>query len=556
MYLFNINYSVFCAVVWWVAASGAAYLLTTIVPICQLDAPYYSPLSSLALLARSVILYPYFICLFLIRYGHTDWKAVLRTLFSETLEKMVEISARASSPEMDGHILKWTFDALTQDHDLDQFFNGILGFYRSNRNVVEDPRRSFARLRSQKFSWALDAFLDRTGILIDNLVSESDKTRKIVTCVKVAETFHLDVTYWGFLRHILRRDWHRQLSVEVEHSLRNRDNRGKREIGLLTQSIIAIIIADVQGSNDRWIALAADQLEKSENVIRGYLAHGSENILLANLLHITRQMHSPSSLVSQDMVRSVAINFPRQLDRFDVRATLLSLQHDLCALWNELIAEARNSGNSNTRAVIFRMICPFHIDLHPGTYYTMDFFDVSSYPLCDNPGHRPEESAYTPDFIFSTNTNTSPHLPDTSSPGYVNNVLQLTILPVSQQSHTIPDTSQHIVSASATPLLNESITTPPSIVPGSLIEALSLASLVSVPSNAFSGDLHLPVDPSMNRTDRSPHRPASSLSSPIADPSRIPPHAASFSNPSVTTSMAMPGMHGDIQDTNIPTFGG
>ncbi|KAI0253427.1 hypothetical protein BJV78DRAFT_1123163, partial [Lactifluus subvellereus] len=69
IYLFNINYTVFCAVIWWVAVTGAAYLLITITPIFWRDVPYYSPLSSLAPLACFVILYPYLL-LDSIRHGY------------------------------------------------------------------------------------------------------------------------------------------------------------------------------------------------------------------------------------------------------------------------------------------------------------------------------------------------------------------------------------------------------------------------------------------------------------------------------------------------------
>ncbi|KAI0253423.1 hypothetical protein BJV78DRAFT_1123231, partial [Lactifluus subvellereus] len=43
VYLFNVNYTVFRAVIWWVAVTGAAYLLITVMPIFWRDAPYYSP---------------------------------------------------------------------------------------------------------------------------------------------------------------------------------------------------------------------------------------------------------------------------------------------------------------------------------------------------------------------------------------------------------------------------------------------------------------------------------------------------------------------------------
>ena len=407
IYLFNINHGVFCAVVWWVAVSGAAYLLFTITPIFWRDAPYHSPLSSLASLAFSVISYPYFLLLW-IRHEPTSWSVVLRisamkfSAIFQGMEKMVERSARESSPEMDGHILKWTFDALTQDHDLDQFFNCILGFHRSNRKVVKDPRRSFARLRSLHFSSALEAYFDHTWTLNDNLVSESDKIRRIVTCVKVLETSHLDGNDGWIVDRILHWDWHGRLSVDMGHSLRSRDNRTEQEIGLLSQTIVALIIADVQGSNDRWIALAADQLGKSENDIREYFTHGIDNVSLANLIHITRQILSPSSVVSQDMARNLALCFLQSLYTFEIRATHLSLQHDFCALWNEVVPEVRNSRYNSTHADILLAIRHLYIKLHPGTDDALDMFDLSSYPLCNNPDHRPREAALTPNVTLPT----------------------------------------------------------------------------------------------------------------------------------------------------------
>ena len=198
IYLFNTNHIVFRVVFSGVVVFLGVYLLITIIPIFWRDSPFYSPLSSLALLACFGITFPIMsICICLAFTLNCDRKFIRRyfnNLFSgvfDGMDKVVERSARESSTEMDGHILKWTFDALTQDHYLDQFFNCILGFYRSSPKVVKDPRRSFAvfaRLRSPNFSLALKAYFDRTWRLNDNLVSESDKIRQIATCMEVAKT--------------------------------------------------------------------------------------------------------------------------------------------------------------------------------------------------------------------------------------------------------------------------------------------------------------------------------------------------------------------------------
>ena len=45
IYLFNLNYTVFREVVWWVAVSAATYFLTTVLSIFRLESPYYTPLT-------------------------------------------------------------------------------------------------------------------------------------------------------------------------------------------------------------------------------------------------------------------------------------------------------------------------------------------------------------------------------------------------------------------------------------------------------------------------------------------------------------------------------
>ncbi|KAH9972230.1 hypothetical protein BGW80DRAFT_1561072 [Lactifluus volemus] len=103
---------------------------------------------------------------------------------------------------------------------------------------------------------------------------------------------------------------------------------------LKSQGIVAGIISNVQENNDHWIAIAADQLSKSEDVIRGYLKRSKDNILLANLTHITRQIfHSLKN--NRDMAASLSSILP-SLANFDVRNTLPELKHDFGALWDDI----------------------------------------------------------------------------------------------------------------------------------------------------------------------------------------------------------------------------
>ncbi|KAH9972277.1 hypothetical protein BGW80DRAFT_382159 [Lactifluus volemus] len=121
--------------------------------------------------------------------------------------------------------------------------------------------------------------------------------------------------------------------------LRSQRNSTQQEIGLCAQSIVAGIISNVQESNDGWVALAADQLGKSEDVIRGYLERGNNDVLLANLTHITRQIFH--SLEDNRDMAVASSSILRSLSEFGVRDTLPELQRDFLALWKE-IGEAPN----------------------------------------------------------------------------------------------------------------------------------------------------------------------------------------------------------------------
>ncbi|KAH9972239.1 hypothetical protein BGW80DRAFT_381691 [Lactifluus volemus] len=140
---------------------------------------------------------------------------------------------------------------------------------------------------SEKRKSAMEKLMEHT-----NSLSGLDKTGFVGTCVKFADSVRISDVASSILQVIFPWDQHKLLTlVEMGQLLRNRGNR----IGLCAQSVVAGIISNVQPGDHRWISLAADQLGKSEDVIRGYLERGRENLLLANLINITRQILQSSS---------------------------------------------------------------------------------------------------------------------------------------------------------------------------------------------------------------------------------------------------------------------
>ncbi|KAH9972243.1 hypothetical protein BGW80DRAFT_381743 [Lactifluus volemus] len=165
-------------------------------------------------------------------------------------------------------------------------------------NALRPENSDLVRFGKEKLGMAVKKLMERTWS--SNSLADSDKIRRVVACVEVADAVRLSDVASSILEIVFPWD-HHQLpqSVELGRSLRN---QGQEKIGLCTQSVVAGIISKVKSGDHRWIALAADQLGKSEDVIRGYLEHGQENLLLANLTYITRRIFESSSGDDQDRI--------------------------------------------------------------------------------------------------------------------------------------------------------------------------------------------------------------------------------------------------------------
>ena len=203
--------------------------------------------------------------------------------------KATQESASTSSAEADRLILKWTFDALDEDHELEEFFEAIPGFCTSN--VVHDPPAILRSLGYRQFGEALHAFHART--LSSSLLSvpETVRERRLMVYKKAAEALDpVFLTYEGS-QTIFYQDKDRVLqSVQMGEFLINRFHSGDQdgETAFYARGIVAGIVANVHKRDNRWETLVKDQLGISNDVLRDYLAHG-DSVLLANLIHIARR---------------------------------------------------------------------------------------------------------------------------------------------------------------------------------------------------------------------------------------------------------------------------
>ncbi|KAI0279535.1 hypothetical protein BGY98DRAFT_933190 [Russula aff. rugulosa BPL654] len=358
------------------------YLLVTAIPVFKPGAPLSTPFSPLfaicyAFLARMVArlyywaTWPIRFCASFVtkkvicpkpRNYNRGW----------SMSKVAEDRAHELGPRFDADILNRTLDMLRSDNDLEEFFDSIPGFFDSK--IVHHRGRSLGPLGQQRLAGALIGFWN---------LPESTKGQRLLVCMGAIEAANLASAAPGticglsfrYLGGVTR-------SVELGHSLGNlRDGNAAS----LARGIIAAIISNAE-RNDRWNMLAIDELGISRNVLQGYLAHG-DSVLLANLIHITRHFFDGLLQDHPDLTREALSVLP-SVSKFDIHDTLPELQHDFCALWNDVVQRQTGHAESNSFKEILYDIWGLYVALHGTTaskYNPMR--PPASYPLCEDDSH-------------------------------------------------------------------------------------------------------------------------------------------------------------------------
>ena len=504
IYLFNINRSVFYAVVGLVGWMTLHYVFATAMAFLDPEDLMHTPLSLLGLRIYLGISYMVFqVCSYIpplhgvgdnTRRHYDDLsKHYSGGILKGKRRKAGEVASKPSS-KIDSLILKRILLTLDEDGTLETFFDSIPGFCNSKLTVLPLSFPIPTRLRQ-----ALNGFLNRT--FSSNLVSESVRANRLIICLNAAHAALGPSAVSSILDKAPNGYWDEALqSVEIGHALRlwghGRDHDTK------IRRIVARIIARVREHDDRWTMLVKEEFGVPDHVLRDSLPHG-DSVLLSILIHASRQANHASSLTSEIL---------SPLSNFDIHNTLPGLQHEFCALWNEIAQEARNRGPSSTPTRILREIRHLYVALHQGTDAAPTAFSVStddsdrvlsrpwSYPFCNVDSHRPPSTAGIPDNYsrtvpFPTQPGGSPYAPPHQSiPGdsaalqlaKETNIITGWILPSGQTiASEIGQSSQPLTASEPTlPVHNAPVLTdapPPSAVVAALQDITSTATLSHPP---------------------------------------------------------------------------
>jgi len=385
--LFNIVHPAFRPLVWFPVLALVAYIWIKILRIFRPNSPYYTPLSSTIWFLYTGVPCAIFKALSCVCCGGRCFDGLKKYYYNRLFDGVgntVERIALQLPSEIDFRVLQSTFDALEEDGARSRFFAAIPGFFSTH---VEIPQEHLPDEFRIKFRKAMDGFLDRT--FSSNSISESVRCDQLIICLSATHVVLGPDGVTQTLQHILNERWRGMLqSIEMAQSLGRWGNGTNcdSQFTHYVRRIVTQIVVGVRGRDNRWISLTRDEFGVPDRVLLDNIAHG-DSALLSLLIHMTRQAFrsgfwTPSILGT--------------LTQFDMCNTLPELQHEFCALWNEIVREAWRGGANCTAVNILREIHHAYIGLHQGTdalsahtfYYNPVLAQPQSYRTCNIPSHR------------------------------------------------------------------------------------------------------------------------------------------------------------------------
>ena len=304
------------------------------------------------------------------------------------------------SSRIDHGILTWMIGALDEDNTLEKLLETIPGFLN-----VQATKGFKLPLLGSRFADSICGFLGRN--LLSDSLNEEVKTHRSIICINVVDKMCDSHGIQTFLLYISRPCFNQVRSIQTAQNLSRWCASSEGRVSLSAQQAVACILSYIPERDDRWIALAKDHLGIPEQAggLRALIADGDDSVSGYFLLHMIRKVIG---------TKSSDLTFLSRLSRFDIRKARPGLQADFCALWNEIVQDARSRQvyiYSNSFSIL-RTIRHLYTTLHQGTEaapIALEFlFEIKSYPLCNIAARHPNISERPP---------THPDDPHHPSPG-------------------------------------------------------------------------------------------------------------------------------------------
>ena len=350
-YLFTFN-SLVAELVAACAGTGCLlYLYISLAPIYSRDSPYYTPLTTLIWVISMGIISSF---LQLRHFVAARWSSLgdtghirksfefyyLRMLKGTT--KDVEKLASTHSSDLATSVLRYTFQSLDGDTDIEQFLSGIPGFYTSAELQLRGE--TFDSFNSDELPGSIISFMNH--VLSSNLLPDSEKQCRVAICSRAinAHPLLLQSTFRQTLQNLSFDIFRRAdfVRLALEQLLRGDSDPWVKDYA---QCIVAIAINRADLDDNAWIDIAWRYLKPQHAQYR-WEGH---NLRLCNLIYLTRQL-KVSRLKNSDQFESGRIwhNTLVEAQKLDVGDTAPELRREFRTLWDELVDVAYDLSESAT----------------------------------------------------------------------------------------------------------------------------------------------------------------------------------------------------------------
>ena len=410
VFLFEVHPTIFNVVTAWIALCVILYACLTVLPIIRKDSPYSAPLSTSISFCLTGIRHTFSLLRhqFSLIISSTDTpphsheiKEVHLDDLLHSMSKRAEKSAFEMKPNIDHHLLLWTFESLDEDTKLEKFFEGLPRLCDSKIGKDLDLQHGFIERNEKKLSSALVGLMNRT--LSSNLVTDEVKQRRMIICTKVVQSTSLLSHQW-VLHCVLSGEWYQFLQcIGFGLLVKNWVNIEDKATSFSAQCVISLTISIVRHCDERWYQLACNLFKASKFLLDKYNAHG-DSIIVANVIFIIRrtiQTYSVSEERYRNDILTASSNTLEIFSKLNIGHILPVLQHEFCDLWNQLVDLAQTNYRLDHELSISKMtlknICKLYVALHPEDPVTLcttasEFDSVQDssmkYRKCTNDAHR------------------------------------------------------------------------------------------------------------------------------------------------------------------------
>ncbi|KAF8261755.1 hypothetical protein EI94DRAFT_1745275 [Lactarius quietus] len=266
--------------------------------------------------------------------------------------------------------------------------------------MVKDPLPDLSGPRRVKLLNAWIGLSDRT--LASDLLPERVKSRRTVICARTFDPTDFPIRQ-VLVRIVSEGQYGPVQSAEIARLVRGRGNHEDEETTTNMRALVSSVVARAQRRDDIWFAMASDELSVPESVLRNYATHG-DSLSLVLLIHVTRQQFSRFQERYWPIYEFSKVLFAAS--KFNVLDTSHELQHEFCALWNQIVLKVQEDDDFDMAFYTLGQIRSVYVALHQSTDSAPTHFSAStgdeddalyepsSYPLCNIPGHHPDTTPH------------------------------------------------------------------------------------------------------------------------------------------------------------------